>query len=1098
MIEFVTGRAGYGKSEYVLSGIREDLAAGRKIWLVVPEQQELVWNGRAARLLPPDAFLHLEVAGFSGLAEAVFRQCGGLSYHYASKGGKALLMWRAMLSVRDRLRVFNRPGREDRYVPLLADAVREMKTHNVTPKMLEKAIDELRSDDETDTALVDRLSDLSLVAAAYETMLHEHYDDTEDTLAHMATVLDEVDFFRGSIVYVDSYYSITPAQAKILRHIFRSAEKVVVTFSLERSDTGEPQWGPSRRFYRDMCRLAEEAGQKPRTVTLRENYRAKTDMLRYLETNLWRYGAPAYGGAYDGSVSVIEAADRYEEADVAACRVLELVRAGARYSDIAVIARDMEKLRGIADTAMAAYGIPYYLSERVGVAESPAARLLFASLAAVEYGFQREDVIGCAKTGLTNLTDAECDAFERYTDKWKLRGKSAFLSDNEWQMNPDGFTEDWSETGRSILRDANSAREKLALPLGAFAEVFRGEPTVGEICRGTFRLLTDFGVYDALVSSADALEAAGDRAEASRVRQIWNALCDALDTMVDILGGEVCDAGSFARLLARVIDSADVGTIPSGADQVVLGSADKLRPDKLRHVIILGAVDGEFPGVAAESGFFSDNDKVRLEGAGIILSEPTSAAAEEEFLRFYRSLCAASDSVTVILPHHDTGGEELSPSAGMAQLQALFPDAVRVPEADFFIPSVRGALEALPRLGRGPVGETVRALLRRRGIAVPDDGLEDVPDRISPDTASALFPRSLSLTQSRIESFVECPMQFYGRYVLRLDENRPAVIAPVDVGNLIHAILERFFREIDGRDLPLPDGEADRITDRLVEEYITRVLRGVNMTPRLRHLFGVLRRSLGLFIRRISEEFAEGRFRPYCFEQKIGGSDPGLPPALEVPLPDGSTVTFHGTIDRLDVYRDGDKVYVRVVDYKTGGKDFRLDDVLLGYNMQMLIYLFSIWKMPQCKFRTELAGDKGILPAGVLYCNTTPKKAPSERAVSPEEAETLAKNALGTKGLLLKDENVLRAMEQNLKGKYIPVTLKNDGGFTAASSVADLETFGKTYSDVVETLGRITTEMKSGDAEARPRKHRQDDPCSWCSYYPICRRKDSSSDNSET
>ena len=1088
MIEFVTGRAGYGKSEYVLSSIREDLAAGRKIWLVVPEQQELVWNGRAARLLPPDAFLRLEVAGFSGLAEAVFRQCGGLSYHYASKGGKALLMWRAMLSVRDRLRVFNRPGKEDRYVPLLADAVREMKTHNVTPKMLEKAIDELRSDDETDTALIDRLSDLSLVAAAYETILHEHYDDTEDTLAHMATVLDEVDFFRGSIVYVDSYYSITPAQAKILRHIFRSAEKVVVTFSLERSDTGEPQWGPSRRFYRDMCRLAEEAGQKPRTITLRENYRAKTDMLRYLETNLWRYGAPEYEGKMDGSLSVIEAADRYEEANIAACRILELIRVGARYGDIAVIARDMEKLRGITDTAMAAYGIPYYLSERVGVAESPASRLLFASLATVEYGFQREDVIGCAKTGLTNLTDAECDAFERYTDKWKLRGKNAFLSDNDWQMNPDGFTEDWSETGRAILRDANSAREKLALPLGAFAEVFRGKPTVGEICRGTFRLLTDFGVYDALMSSADALEAAGDRAEASRVRQIWNALCDALDTMVDILGGEVCNAGSFARLLARVIDSADVGTIPSGADQVVLGSADKLRPDKLRHVIILGAVDGEFPGVASESGFFSDNDKVRLEGAGIILSEPTSAAAEEEFLRFYRSLCAASDSVTVILPRRGTDGTELLPSAGMAQIKALFPkDILRVPEPDFFIPSVRGALEALPRLGRGSVGETVRALLRRRGIDVPDDDIGSVPDRVSPDTANALFPKTLSLTQSRLEKFVECPMSFYGRYVLRLDDDRPAVIAPVDVGNLIHAILERFFREIDGRELPLPDGEADAITDRLFEEYLGKVLRGVNVTPRLRHLFAALRRSLGLFIRRISEEFAGSRFRPYRFEQKIGEGDPDLPPALAVPLPDGSTVTFHGTIDRLDVYRDGDKVYVRVVDYKTGGKDFNLDDVVLGYNMQMLIYLFSIWKMPQCRFRDELAGDAEILPAGVLYCNTTPKKAPSDHSVSPDEAETLARNALDTKGILLKDENVLRAMEQNLEGKYIPVKLKKDGDFASSRSIADLETFGKTYSDVIETLGRIAAEIKSGDAEARPQKHGQDDPCAFCTYYSVCR-----------
>lgn len=1088
MIEFVTGRAGYGKSEYVLSGIRDDLASGRKIWLVVPEQQELIWNGRAARLLPPDAFLHLEVAGFSGLAEAIFRRHGGLSYRYASKGGKALLMWRAMLSVRDQLRVFNRrPGREDRYVPLLADAVREMKTHRVTPRMLEEAAEALRTGDETDTALCDRLSDLSLVAAAYDTMLHEHYDDTEDTLAHAADVLDTVDFFRGSIVYVDSYYSVTPAQGEILRHIFRSAEKIVVTFSLERSDTGEPQWGPSRRYFEDMRRLAARVGQTPRVITLRDNFRAGTDMLRYLETNLWRYAAPAYGGAYDGSVSVIEAADRYEEADIAACRVHELVRAGARYRDIAVIARDMEKLRGIADSTMAAYGIPYYLSERVGVSQSPAARLLFAALAAVEYDFQREDVIALAKTGLCGLTDAECDAIERYTDKWKLRGRRAFSSENEWQMNPDGFTEDWSDTGRAILRDANSAREKLVLPLEAFAEVFRGTPTVETICRGTVRLLSDFGVYDALIASADAWETSGDRAEASRVRQIWNAICDALDTMVDILGAEPCDAGSFARLLARVIDSADIGTIPSGADQVTLGSADKLRPDKLRHVIILGAVEGEFPGLAAESGFFSDNDKLRLESAGIILSEPTAAAAEEEFLRFYRSLCAASDSVTVILPHRDTGGGELSPSSGMTRILSLFPDAVRVPDETFFVPSARGALEALPRLGRGTVGETVRAVLRRRGVSVPDDGIFSSPDCVSAATADELFPRTLSLTQSRLEKFVECPMSYYGQYVLRLDDDRPATIAPVDVGNFIHAILECFFREIDGRELPLPDGEADAITDRLIEEYLGRVLAGVRMTPRLSHLFELLRRNVRRFIARLSEEFAQSRFRPYRFEQKIGGNDPSEPPALVVPLPDGTAVTFHGTIDRLDVCRDGDKIYVRVVDYKTGGKSFKLSDALLGYNVQMLLYLFSIWKMPRCTFREELAGDSEIVPAGVLYCNVKPETALSPHAVSPEEAEKAALDALKSNGLLLADENILRAMEQDLAGKYIPVKLKKSGGFTGGD-VQSLEEFGETYRAVLNVLGDLTAEMKRGDAAARPKKHGQDDPCTYCSLYPVCRR----------
>ena len=48
------------------------------------------------------------------------------------------------------------------------------------------------------------------------------------------------------------------------------------------------------------------------------------------------------------------------------------------------------------------------------------------------------------------------------------------------------------------------------------------------------------------------------------------------------------------------------------------------------------------------------------------------------------------------------------------------------------------------------------------------------------------------------------------------------------------------------------------------------------------------------------------------------------------------------------------------MDYKSGGKTFRLSDVYYGLSLQMLVYLFSI-----CENGTgRLAG---ALPAGVLY-----------------------------------------------------------------------------------------------------------------------------------
>ena len=53
--------------------------------------------------------------------------------------------------------------------------------------------------------------------------------------------------------------------------------------------------------------------------------------------------------------------------------------------------------------------------------------------------------------------------------------------------------------------------------------------------------------------------------------------------------------------------------------------------------------------------------------------------------------------------------------------------------------------------------------------------------------------------------------------------------------------------------------------------------------------------------------------------------------------------------------------YVRVVDYKTGKKEFRLSDVVQGLNLQMLLYLAAVSRNGAARY------GKRPRPPGVLY-----------------------------------------------------------------------------------------------------------------------------------
>lgn len=1089
LIEFVAGRAGYGKSDYLLSSIRKDLEAGKDVWVIVPEQQEIVWNTRALRSLSPDAYLHLSVCGFSAIAEYVFRETGGLCYNYITSGGKSLLMWKTLNSVRNELSILqNARGKEDRYISLFSDAVYELKTHKISPERLEDAT--LRCDDSTPVgaALKTRLQDLSLVYSTYESLLLSQYDDRDDTLTHLLNKLQDYPFFANSCVYIDSFFSITPIQSEIIHQIFRTAEKTVVSFTLELDDTEEQHWGTCANFYQQLWRQAQKSGTTPKVTRLSSNQRTQIPSLQYLEKNLWKYTPEAYLPAEGETVpvSIYETKNPYDEATVAACKILELVQSGARFGEIALIARNIETYHGIIDPILLSYQIPFYISERVSLSQSPVSRLVFAALAVAEYGWKATDIIACAKTGLCGLSVEESDAFERYVEKWNLRGHGAFSSEHDWQMNPAGFVENMNEDGKTILLLANRAKEKLVLPLEGFCDSVIHADSVRTISVAIVRLLKEYGVYQQLRDESIRLENDRQYDAASRERQIWKALCDALDTMVEILGDNACSIDNYSRLFKQIINLSDIGTIPSAIDQVTLGSAHRLRPDRIKHVILLGANEGEFPASISERGYFSDLDKERLELEGLLLSEGTLEQTQQELFWFYRCLCCASESVTVLYTKTDCQGEDLRPSSGIAQLLRLFPDSRKSMKPIDYVWNRPSLEDASRRFFSTDLGNL---LLSMRDTTIPFEPLSALDDCISKEMAESVYRKDLFLTQSRIDKFVLCHFAYYCQYVLKITEEQTAEISPVDVGNLIHDVLEKYFREITEKQLSPTEEERQALIESLVNAYKERVFRGVEETKRLSHLLSRLQDNVSLFVRIITKEFENSDFQPYRFEQKVEPDDPDAPPPLVFPLQNGYAISVVGTIDRLDIFRTDDCVYVRVVDYKTGSKSFSMKDVGQGLNTQMLLYLFSVWQMPNCNFRETLAGDKAIRPAGVLYFSARPGEITSPLPVDADKITDFASDAVNREGLLLNDPSVLSAMDHTQSGKYIPVKYSSSGEPKATDNLVSEADFEALYGQVKDTLSGIGEAMISGNANARPILHNGRTACAYCKYAPICRNQ---------
>ncbi len=1087
MTEFILGPAGSGKTMRIRERILIDLDKGRHVILLVPEQaavrvEAAISDAAQARSIPQT---ELEVLNFRRLCNRVFRQYGGISYHGMNKGAKVLLLWQAFVATVPLLKRYAAEAEDpNRFLPLLMSTLDECKTYGITPTDLMRAS---TACEEENVRLSEKLYDLALLASAYASLFGEGKEDPADDLTRLDETLKRHAFFEGVSLYVDGFVGFTPQEYRILAHGIRQASDTTLSFC--HNDEESLAFDNARRELKQLMALCRN--HSPKLTRLDGSCRFVADELRYLERNLWSVGEYTPYEGESPAISTVLATDPYDEAEFVASDISRRLREGAVYRDFAVIAGDLNRYDGIINVIFRRYGLPCHMNKRVPLADRPLFKLFLSALNIKNGGWRTDDVITFLKTGLAGIPSDAIDELEEYATQWRIVG-SRWYSDEPWCMNPGGYTDRMTDEDRALLNRVNAIRKQIVVPLIKLHESLDEQRTVSEICRAVYTFLEELEIPNRLAATGENEDVL-----------LWNRFCDALDTLVDILPEQKANAKVFTSLFGLVVDQTDTGTIPATVDEIAVGSADRIRADGVKHVYLIGVNEGIFPAATSEKGLFSDNEKAILEGCDIILSPYSNTDAVDELFRFYRAATTASHSLTVLSAKADLSGTALKPSLAWERIVALFPrsqpiNTDKMPPLDRLI-NGDAAMDWIGRLRGTPEGDALRRVCREDPRYAPllDDRRQPMTvaeETLDAETVALLFPGDIALTQSRLDSYVLCAFGYECTYVLKLKEPRQADFRPADTGNLIHRILERFFLTLtkDGGEIPaLTDEEIDRLIDKILDEYLVSIFGehlDQSLSARALQLFRRLRRSVRILIRNLLDEFKESEFTPRFFELPIrcGDGEDGVAP-LTIPLPDGTKAYIYGIADRVDICRRDRDVLVRVVDYKTGSKDFSLYDVSLGLNLQMLLYLFSIWKDGTGSFRRAVECEGEIVPAGVLYCTAKTAEVSATTETSDAEIYEKAAATLKRKGLLLDDEEVLRLMEKKLAGKYIPVTVKKDGSLSTSLTLESLAGMGKLMDEISETVARIATEIKQGVATCRPMKTAKHDACRFCPHRSICR-----------
>ena len=1049
MLTLLLGKDWIANRDLILDMVAEDVknARGNRI-LMVPELISHDMERRLCKTAGDTSSRYAEVLSFTRLAKRVFDSVGHGAQECLDNGGRVVAMAAATRQLHSKLKAYASVETRPEFLTSLVDAVDEFKRCCITSKDL------LDAAAQSEGSFAQKLEELSLILDAYDGLCSRGKRDPRDQMTWLLEQLEDCEFGENHVFYIDGFPDFTRQHLAILLHLIQVSPKVVVSLNCDVPGSNDLAFEKAGNTAAELIRSAKRIGVP---VEVRYVTSDRTALKGVRE------------GVFQGNIENEDGLQVYRtdsiqaECWLVADRIRKLVREGSRYRDISIVCTDTASYKHSLSLVLHRCGIPLYLSGTEEILEKSVIGALLSALNAALGGFEQRDVMRYLKSVLSPVDIEICDRLENYAILWGVQG-SRWLS--TWENHPVGMGEGWTDAAREQLVRLNEAKDLCIVPLMQLHRKFRAAVKLQDQVEALYEFFEDIHLAKRLDEMAKQMDADGDNRSAQILNQLWEILLSALEQMYDVLGETVWDQESFLRLFELLLSQYDVGTIPPVLDAVMAGPVTAMRCQQVKHLILLGAQEGALPGYCGSSGVLTDQERDALRQLGVPLTGGSMEGLQAEFSEIYGVFCGAEESICV-----SCGPEQpsfvyrrLANMAGGEQFYQNPSPIADAYDAAACLASVRDRNTA-DNLG---IQDAYLQILDRSSYTL---------GKVKSENIQKLYGKKLRLSASQVDKQAECKMHYFLRYGLRAKERKEATVDPAEFGTYVHAVLEETAKEVMRRggfhQVSLEDtmGIAMDYSDSYAKERFSQL-----DSQRVSYLFERNVQELSAIVEELWQELSVSQFIPADFELAFGDGE--KMDAISVP---NATMEaqLRGFVDRVDVWNNGYTNYFRVVDYKTGRKDFDYCDVFNGLGLQMLLYLFALEQEG-----AEVLGDN-LIPAGVQYFAARSPFVTASGKLTDEQAAAEHGKTWKRKGLILADEAVINAMEPEGSAKRLSCKFDKNGSLTG--DVAQREQLKILKKYVFQVLRNMVCDIASGDVAPNPyTRGTAHNACSYCPYKSVC------------
>ncbi len=1102
-LQFYFGPSGSGKSRKLYEEItrRAGEEPGRNFLIIVPDQFTMQTQKDLVLMNGRGGIMNIDVLSFGRLSHRILEEVGGGDTPVLDDTGKSLVLQKVAAGMKEELPVLGSFLHRQGYIHEVKSAISEFMQYGVGTKDIARLIEWAQGRG----ALVQKLKDLEKLYRGFTDYINGRFITTEETLDVLRRSLEKSELLPGSVVVFDGFTGFTPIQNRVIQELMRLCGEVIVTVTL---GEGEDPYHPdgeqklfhlSKKTVADLSRLAREVKvERGKDIFLAGGRRFQdAPALRHLEKYLFRYVTVPYEDSQE-EIRIFETTTPRDEVHQTGLEIRRLLREeGMAYRDIAVIVGDLGSYAPYVETEFAQMDIPVYLDRTRGIVLNPLTEFIKSALELYLKDFSYEAVFHYLRSGLADMTPEETDRLENYVLCTGIRGARSYSR---------LFTRKTPDMGQDeeALAQINGLRQRLLDQTDMLC--MKGQEQVKSYIEKLYDFLVRNQAQSKLASWQAGFEAQGQAVRAREYAQIYRLVMELLDQIYRLLGEETVSLQEFADILEAGFGEIQVGTIPQNVDRVVVGDMERTRLKQVRALFFLGVNDGNIPKSVSRGGIISDMDREFLRESEIELAPSPRQQMYIQRLYLYLNMTKPSERLYLAYSKMDSAGKSLRPAYLIDTVRKMFPSvAVEYPQLRSPLEQIVTRQEGARYLAEGlreyaagtmpPERETAfftvyrvygeEALAKKRA-ALTDAAFQRYQDSgLSAAVAGALYGRHLENSVTRLETYAACAYRHFLQYGLSLKERQEFSFGSVDLGNVYHEVLQAFAGKLEEHQytwFDFPEEFAGRTVREALEECAA-VYGNTVLYSSARNEYAVTRmgRILTRTVLTLQRQLRKGSFHPDAYELSFRSADDLA--SVNVALSEEERMHLQGRIDRIDVDEDEGHVYVKVIDYKSGGRKFDLAALYYGLQLQLVVYMNAGMELEAKKHP-----DKEIVPAALLYYHIDDPAVESAVELTPEEIDGQIAKLLRMNGVVNAEPDIIRRLDAGLtdRSDVIPVERKRDGGFSARSCVMTEEELRTVSGYVSRKIAKIGREILDGRITLDPYEKGDEEACTYCPYRKVC------------